>query len=344
MDVLVPLLSSAELQPQVLAMLNSLGSSGAMLVVLNSAPKGKLSIVLKAPVEVLVPVVSATTAGSARDVLVPVLQESDELLSGTLVPLLGLVTEPERMAMVVNQVQAKVLIPILRGVRAEKLAAILNGLNKEDLALSGCAGQLLQLLGTAGRLPALEKVVPLMDQAESGKMLRLVQGIPAEKMLDVLQSLETKDVLRLLETLGSSALPAISRNTNADFVVRLFNGPLDSVVSTMAGSVASALTDRTIAELVKHSTDTIQAGLAKADDVLARGQQARGGDAMGYQFGDLTRGLLSMGQESWDRGRELVEQHSKPIQEGIEAWQKEVAEKTESLQRLGMKLAGTSGT
>ena len=30
-------------------------------------------------------------------------------------------------------------------------------------------------------------------------------------MLDVLQSLETKDVLRLLETLGSSALPAISR-------------------------------------------------------------------------------------------------------------------------------------
>ena len=27
-------------------------------------------------------------------------------------------------------------------------------------------------------------------------------------------------------------------------------------------------------------------------------------------------GLLSMGQESWDRGRELVEQHSKPIQEG----------------------------
>ena len=44
--------------------------------------------------------------------------------------------------------------------------------------MSGCAGQLLQLLGTAGRLPALEKVVPLMDQAESGKMLRLVQGIP----------------------------------------------------------------------------------------------------------------------------------------------------------------------
>lgn len=33
------------------------------------------------------------------------------------------------------------------------------------------------------------------------------------------------------------------------------------VVSTMAGSVAVALTDRNIAELVKHSTDTIQATL-----------------------------------------------------------------------------------
>eukprot|EP00434_Breviolum_minutum_P046629 symbB.v1.2.042401.t1/scaffold9958.1/size2140/1 len=47
----------------------------------------------------------------------------------------------------------------------------------------------------------------------------------------------------------------------------------------------------------------------------------------------MTSGLLSLGQESWDRGRELMEQHSKPIQEGFEAWQKEVADKTESLQQ-----------
>ena len=37
-----------------------------------------------------------------------------------------------------SQVQAKVLIPILRGVRAEKLAAILNGLNKELRFEDGC--------------------------------------------------------------------------------------------------------------------------------------------------------------------------------------------------------------
>ena len=52
--------------------------------------------------------------------------------------------------------------------------------------------------------------------------------------------------------------------------------------------------------------------------VLAWLEQARGGEGGGYKFGDLTRGLLSMGQESLERGRELVEQHSKPIQEGLD--------------------------
>eukprot|EP00913_Durusdinium_trenchii_P025012 g23477.t1 len=77
-DVLVPLLEDVQLLPQVSAMLMSLGASAAMLVVLNRAPKGKLSIVLKAPVEVLVPAVAAMTPGSAEEVLVPVLQ--DQLL------------------------------------------------------------------------------------------------------------------------------------------------------------------------------------------------------------------------------------------------------------------------
>ncbi|CAK9011325.1 unnamed protein product [Durusdinium trenchii] len=328
-DVLVPLLEDVQLLPQVSAMLMSLGASAAMLVVLNRAPKGKLSIVLKAPVEVLVPAVAAMTPGSAEEVLVPVLQEPDELLAETLVPLLGLVKEPERMAMVVNQVDARVLVPILRGVKPQALADILNGLSKEDLAPEGPAGQLLQQLGSDPGLTET-KVVPLMALAAPATMVRLVQGIPAEKLLKVLESLEIEGILRLLE------------NTNADFVVRLFNGPLDSVVQTMAGSVADVLADRTIAELVKHSTNTLQAGLAKADDVLARGQQARGAEGDGYKFGDFTVGLISMavGQESLERGRELMEQHmekakqhSKPIQEGWEALQKDVAEKTESIQQ-----------
>jgi len=167
-----------------------------------------------------------------------------------------------------------------------------------------------------------EKIVPLMDQGEPSKIVRLVQGIPADKLLAVLGSIETSGVIRLLE------------NTNADFAVRLFNGPLESVIAAMAGGFADVMADRHIAEFVKHSTDTLQAGLAKADGVIARGLQVRGADSGdGYKFGDLTRGLLSMGQEGYEKGKELVELESKALQEGWEAWQKDVAIKTESLQQ-----------
>lgn len=45
-------------------------------------------------------------------------------------------------------------------------------------------------------------------------------------------------------------------------------------------------------------------------------------DASIFPIHDDWKGLLSLGQESWDRGRELMEQHSKPIQEGRMRWKK----------------------
>ena len=136
LDVLLPLLSDASLQPQVIEMLRSLGASKAMLAVLNGAPKAKLSIMLAADVQVLTKVVAAMTEGSAREVLVPVLLEPKELLADTVVPLLSLVEEPRRMALVVNQVHLEVLLPLLRGVRARQLAAVLNGLSEASAAPS----------------------------------------------------------------------------------------------------------------------------------------------------------------------------------------------------------------
>ncbi|CAJ1343810.1 unnamed protein product [Effrenium voratum] len=310
-EVLVPLVSDAKLGPKLSVMMGKL-ENGTMLEVLNTAPKGKLPIVLKAPIEALALVVSGVEHDHLQGLLT-VLQEPDELLEDTLVPLLGMVEDPRRMALVVNQLDPRVLVCLLRGARAQQLAALLNALTEEDLAPSGHAAQLLQQLGAAPGL-AEKKVVPLLDRAEPAKMVRLVQGIPAAKLLAVLESLDPEDVLRLLE------------QVNADFAVRLFNGPLDSVIATMAGRFANVMTDKHIAELVKHSTDTLQAGLATADDVLARGQQARGGEKS-YKFGDLTRGLLSIGQEHLEKTKELMEQHSKPLQEGLQ----ERLEKTKEL-------------
>ncbi|CAE7161145.1 DHRS13, partial [Symbiodinium pilosum] len=229
--------------------------------------------------------------------------ESEEILRDRLVPLLRMVDKPEQMAKIVDQADACVLITLLRGVRAEALAKVVNGFCEEDFKEQGQVIRLLQALNNDPDL-AKDKIVPLMDKGEPGKIVRLVQGISAEKLLAVLGSTEADGVLRLLE------------NTNADFAVRLFQLPVDSVIASMAGGFADVMADQKIADLVKHSTDTLQAGLAQADGVLARGMQARGADPnTGYKFGDLTRGLLSMGQESLEKGKELVELHSKPLQE-----------------------------
>ncbi|CAE7604731.1 DHRS13 [Symbiodinium natans] len=306
-DVVVPLLSSSE-QADALSKIACSLDTGAMLEVLNGALPGRLVIVLQAPPEALATIIADVGPGRIGAVVVPLLQEPEDLLRDRLVPLLRMVERPAHMAKIVDQVDASVLIALLRGVRAEALAAVVNGFCEEDFNTEGHVIQLLRALNSAPDL-ANEKIVPLMEKGEPSKLVRLVQGIPAEKLLAVLSSTEADGVLRLLE------------NTNADFAVRLFQLPLDSVISSMAGGFADVMADRNIAELVKHSTDTLQAGLAQADGVLARGLQARGADpSTGYKFGDLTRGLLSMGQESLE-----------PLQEGWEALQKDVALKTETL-------------
>ena len=82
--------------------------------------------------QVLTEVVAAIRVGAAQEVLVPVLLEPDELLRSTLLPLLTAIEQPQRMALVVNQVHLDVLLPLLRNVRAERLAAVLNGLSEEQ--------------------------------------------------------------------------------------------------------------------------------------------------------------------------------------------------------------------
>lgn len=57
---------------------------------------------------------------------------------------------------------------------------------QEDLSPEGPAAQLLVRLGETATTIALAeaKVVPLMDQAEPSKMVRLVQGIPVSRRFD----------------------------------------------------------------------------------------------------------------------------------------------------------------
>ena len=107
----------------------------------------KLTIVLKeAPTEKLTALITCVNGGRIELVLIPVLQEPEQLLQGTLVPLLSQVEQPERVAAVVNHAEPEVLLRLLRELDAARLVALVNVLDREDFEPEGSAISLLQAL------------------------------------------------------------------------------------------------------------------------------------------------------------------------------------------------------
>merc|ERR1712129_182703 len=59
-------------------------------------------------------------------------------------------------------------------------------------------------------------------------------------------------------------------HTNAELVVRLFNGPLESTLSAVAGITAQTLNHPLVAQNFTRVTDNLTVGLQQADMVAAR--------------------------------------------------------------------------
>ena len=103
-------------------------------------------------------------------------------------------------------------------------------------------------------------------------MVNLIRGIRAENLLEVLRWVEVDGVLLLL------------RNTNDEFVIRLFNGPLDFAVASVAGGLVQAMQRNLVdASTVRLLTDTLNDGCNAVDaafkevgnDVAAKIQQGK---------------------------------------------------------------------
>jgi len=307
--VLAPLLNDLEVQSSLIAVARQLDAS-LIAEIINGVPPGKLDIVLRAPESALVQLISTIRRGRAGAVLIPVLNEDDSVLEGTLLPLLNKVTEPERIAAIANHIDPEVLLLMLRHIEASKLAELINALSPQDFNEDGSVILLLKEL--ADNMSVLrEKVVPLLTNCESVKLAQLVQGVKAAQLLEVLQRVDVEGVLRLLE------------HTNAELVVRLFNGPLEATVSGMAGSLADVMKLPVAASTVSKVTDALNEVLAVAEmmqqdyegaedyiveqalsldrirqDVVAAGKVHRGAGAGDeYHFGDFTRGLIARGLE-----------------------------------------------
>lgn len=308
LKVLAPLLALEDMHSTAADLLRLVDSCRVAMLV-NEIELEKLLIMLRAPPEALAQLVSTIDDKAIEGVLAPVLREPNELLETTLVPLLVNVQHPERLSAVVNAVDADVMLPLLRGVPAPRLAALVDAFDAEDFEQEGAV---LVLLKNLGGEPSLmeQKVLPLVSACEVAKLTPLVQGVKASQLLEVLRLVDVDGVVRILE------------NTNAEFAVRLFNGPLEAVVSNIVGGLAEAVRNPLAASAMKQVTDSLNEGLTNVDKVfedvrnmVRRGKEERGvSDAAEYKFGDFTRGLIA---DASIRGKDLHGKLTKAISQGI---------------------------
>eukprot|EP00929_Paragymnodinium_shiwhaense_P000499 TRINITY_DN100737_c0_g1_i1.p1 TRINITY_DN100737_c0_g1~~TRINITY_DN100737_c0_g1_i1.p1 ORF type:complete len:560 (-),score=141.70 TRINITY_DN100737_c0_g1_i1:291-1970(-) len=290
----------------------------AVSEVICGVPPGKLDIVLRAPPDKLAGVVSGMDSGRIGPVLLPVLRESDELLEHTLVPLLREVDHPERIATVANQVEEQVLLWILRGEHPKNLANLIDAFGAEDFEPDSHLILLLIELADERGLTK-NKVLPLLQKGVPETITTLVRQVKPVQLLQVLRAVEVDGVLRLLE------------NTNIDIIVRLFNGPLETTISSVAGGLAEAMRHPVVASNVRQLTNALNDGIVKTNTltqktiqdvktIVDRGKAERGAgeEEDDYQFGDFTRGLLA---EAATRGKEALADASEAAERGREAWE-----------------------
>lgn len=281
-EVLPPLLNAEHLRGPLALILQLLEPQHAV-VVINAVPVRKLAIVLAAPPEALAAVVTAVDLSRLETVLIPVLQESEALLQGTLVPLLQQVRRPAGLGDMMNRADLPVLLWILRGVDAPHLAAFLDALEPADFAEGST---LMAFLKLAAEDPDLvdEKVLPLLRQGDPENVVPFMRGVNLQQLVAVLNHVDAEGLLRLLA------------NTNTELAVRMCNGPLEDVVKlcSVAWGFAEALRNPLAAHAIRHSSNALNLVAAGIEGSLHRGKEVRGANSQAsYKLGDITRGLLA---------------------------------------------------
>eukprot|EP00445_Apocalathium_hangoei_P007057 CAMPEP_0203842814 /NCGR_PEP_ID=MMETSP0359-20131031/2215_1 /ASSEMBLY_ACC=CAM_ASM_000338 /TAXON_ID=268821 /ORGANISM="Scrippsiella Hangoei, Strain SHTV-5" /LENGTH=819 /DNA_ID=CAMNT_0050757473 /DNA_START=49 /DNA_END=2508 /DNA_ORIENTATION=- len=259
-EALAPVLNDVANIPTLAALMGVL-DAGSMVMMLNAVPSRKLRIILGAPPDSLAKLVSHVQPGKVESVLIPVLQEPDELLRETLVPLLRECRHPERIAAAANHSEPEVLFRLIREVEAWRLAALVDALDGEDFEEEGAAVVLLRALADERGL-LRDKAVPLVNGSDPATMATLIQKVSAQDLLDILRRVEVSGLQRLLE------------NTNVELVVRIFNGPLEHAVGLVAGGLAEALRNPVAAKLMKNTTDSLGYHMVRADRAVLDVQEA----------------------------------------------------------------------
>merc|ERR1719498_2269024 len=109
------------------------------------------------------------------------MDESALFLEESLLPILQRVEQPERLAAVINQAEAELLVWLLQGCQPLPLVGLVNACTCADFEADGAVTLLLHELADHRGL-VKKKVIPLIEQSEPEKMAQLVQGVKAEQL------------------------------------------------------------------------------------------------------------------------------------------------------------------
>lgn len=228
--VLPILLNEVELH-QTLAAVMSLVKPNDLIEILSRVPPGHLRAVCKASPESMVQLLSHTEPEKVREMVIPMLLEPQNVIDGSLVPVLAKVQDPTRLAKIINLVDKEVLLHLLRHVDGEHLATLVNAFeNDKDFEAEGAVIRLLQEASKDYKL-LQEKVAPLMRDVAANKTARVVCGVQPPKLLAVLRQVDCNSVLTLMAS------------ANEDLVVQILAGPLDSIATKTAPGVAEVMNE-----------------------------------------------------------------------------------------------------
>jgi hypothetical protein len=273
--VLAPLLNAPELHSTLVAMLTKIDTC-VLAEVLNGVSLKNFLTLFRAPCDSLIALVSAVDKPRISAMLVPVNRNPSAV-----VDLVAAAQNPDRTGAVVNHVNPEVLVWLLEGVPGYRIAAILELFEPRDLEPQGSFIAFLQNLEGERRL-SMEKVAPFCCLVEPEVLVQLVQGVSADKLLEVLRRVGAEGVARLLSS------------TNVELIIRLWNGPLEDVVTLAAGGLSNMQRNPTAAVAVKKTTDSMNAAYTAALKTGDRGKRLRGGRTKSmYRLTDFGRGLFA---------------------------------------------------
>lgn len=183
-----------------LAVLLQILAPADLVLLLREAPKENLRLACATTAAKLAAVLRGARRERIAEALLPVIAEPDALVTGKFVRLVE-TAEPGRVASLINNTDVRTLLLVLRHVDAEKLTALLNGVNDQDGEPGGALHRVMEELANDSSNPPLvqAKLAPLLAGGKMDKIIPFIQQMPTVIMIRILRKNTVEALITLVE-------------------------------------------------------------------------------------------------------------------------------------------------